>query len=225
MGTIDIGGKDGVTGWLRRHFLPRRDSPPAVPSGHLVETTECYIYLEDDSSQRLTFQMMPEEIMDAKSATWSPVAPVGRGEPYRIYQGSTPRVINLELQFFVSTDQGDGGTTDQVMAKVEWLRSLVYPEESGGLTLHPPVVVLLLGDFVSMRSVVHSVSVRYKAPWRSERPASGAPLETKNPDGSVTVDTPTVVEFRPHYVCVGLVFEEVSDIVPTSTQIRSRFLL
>lgn len=173
--------KGEVTGFFKKHFMPSRRPPPAIKGG-VYEMVEAHIHLDSDPSQRVAFQTMPDEIPDSKSANWNRISPWGRGEPYRVYSGSDSRTINLELEFFVSTDYLDEGTLDFLRSRVNFLRSLVYPESedaNSGIVTHPPVVWLLVGDLLNVRAVVTNCSVRWKGPWRT---ISEASVPAKPPD-------------------------------------------
>jgi hypothetical protein len=161
-----------------------------------VRYQNAYIALEEDTRQRLEFQMFPEEITDTKNAEWAAVPIIGRAEPYRVYASSGPRSISLTLHFFASTDQDDTGVPDDVLQAVAFLRSLVYPDLRDGIVIPPPVVLLIIGRTFDLRGIVESYSATYREPW----------------------ELPDIV---PHRAEVQLTIAEVNLIPPTSTQIRS----
>jgi hypothetical protein len=72
----------------------------------------------------------------------------------------------------VDTVGGPGGAGDAVIQAVSALRSLAYPDYSTArnFILPPSRVLLSLGDFLKMTSIVTSVSVTWQKPWRDGIP-------------------------------------------------------
>jgi hypothetical protein len=135
----------------------------------LAQTTaiERAFILDLESGQRLFFQNMPEEIAESKAANWNDTDILGRSEPLKAYGGSTARAVSLTLQFAASIDSGDGGTSSALLEKMRFVRSLVYPTYTE-LTTAPSKVLLSIGQWFKMVSIVRDVAVTYKRPWTEQ---------------------------------------------------------
>ena len=174
-----------------------------MPSfGFPVRTdSSAYILLEDSPSERLEFQVFPEELSETKAADWPSVPIIGRAEPYKVYASSGSRLFTFTLGFFASVDEADQGTEEGVMSSVRFLRSLVYPDEIQGVVTPPPLCRLIVGDTINSRVITTNVIITYKGPW-GLAPQSG----------ELTL---------PHRAEATVSFEEVNTVPPTSSQVRA----
>jgi hypothetical protein len=163
-----------------------------------------YIIHADNPSERLEFQIFPEEISMNKAAEYASVPVVGRSEPVRSYSSSGPKTFSFELQFVASVEQGDDGDTLYVLEKVAWLESLVYPEYENNLTFPPPVVFLMIGDAIQARCITTEVNPTYSGPWDVYESEHGS----------------TFNWISPMRATVSLTLEEVSLVPSSSSFIR-----
>jgi len=115
----------------------------------------------------IKFQYMPESIGENKSANWQYIDILGRSEPIRFYSSSGPRSINLCLTFHALSSR-----IDDVELKIRFLRSLVYPDyqasKSTNTPFPPPVILLKIGEWLKMRSIVTNISVNRSGPWEPD---------------------------------------------------------
>lgn len=137
------------------------------------------------STRLIRFHYMPESISESKSSIWKPVDILGRSEPIRFYSSSGIRKIDLTLMFHVreagivlsDTNLNDNTIgplvpdhENDIEINVRFLRSLVYPDYSDSARAAftpapPPVVLLKIGDWLFMRSIVTNVIVDRHGPW------------------------------------------------------------
>lgn len=139
----------------------------AIPGG-VATFRNAYIIHEDDPKQRLEWQIFPESISDNTPVEYTNTVIPGRSEPYRVYAHSGPRTLNFDLRFHVSVDAYDLGLPEHVKARVDWLRSLAYPQVVRGVVTHPPVVRIIVGDLINSRCIATSANVTYEGPWETD---------------------------------------------------------
>ena len=103
--------------------------------------------------QRLEFQYNPNDIVDEKSTAYATIKIPGLSHPRYQYVAGEPRKITFKLQFFKGP----------VKERVDWLRSLLYPEHEGTKLKSPPHRVLFLfGElYPGVECVVRQVKVRF----------------------------------------------------------------
>ena len=94
-----------------------------------------------------------EEITDEKGVNWAAIQIPGMSHPRYQYVSGQARKIALQLKFFKGP----------VKQKVDWLRSLAYPEHARTMLKNTPHrVVLIFGSlYPSLRCIVMSVKVKY----------------------------------------------------------------
>lgn len=212
------------------------------------EIQNAYIILDEvgiGPKPRLNFQLMPDSISDYKTANWGDINVIGRAEPYRVYANSTPRTFAFSLKFIASTSQGDAGVIAEVKNKVHFLQSLVYPTENAGIVDHPPVIFLIIGDFISSRCIAKTYNTRWSGPWETvssenanNDPSSGlldliprkigfsaAPLPVSfsipfaGSSAAEDAGGPLVLG-NPYVAETHIVFEEIINIPHNSKQVR-----
>ena len=111
-------------------------------------------YLVDaDTGERLEFQYNPNNISDEKSTSYAAIKIPGMSHPRYQYIAGEPRRIVFKIELF----------KDSVKQKVDWLRSLQYPEHAGSMLRNAPHrVVLIFGDlYPGVTCVVRMVKARY----------------------------------------------------------------
>jgi len=186
-----------------------------------LKTSLIQAYLRDldaprsDTSTTLVFGYIPEEFSESKTANWNLVDIPGRSEPIVGYVNSTVREFSLTLLFmagvgqskYVNAESGyvDTGTSVDdddaraVKKKVDWIRSLTYPDYDNPNFVRPPHRVLLcIGKLIKSVCVVSTVGVNYKAPWDENL-------------------LPLVAE-------VSLTLQEVNKVPPGYTEVRNGLL-
>jgi len=121
--------------------------------------TSAYIVDLDNPQDKLEFQFMPPEIEEDKIADWEHFTIIGRSEPVQGWGSSGPRTFNLTLRFIA----GDL-TPEEVKQKVDFCRSLVYPDYAANLT-PPPDLLLIVGKLFSSQVICKSYRTKYMSPW------------------------------------------------------------
>ena len=92
-------------------------------------------YLVDaDTGERLEFQYNPNSISDEKSTDYATIKIPGMSHPRYQYVAGEPRRIAFKVELFKGP----------VKQKVDWLRSLQYPEHAGTMLKNAPHRVLLI---------------------------------------------------------------------------------
>ena len=90
-------------------------------------------YLVDaDTGERLEFQYNPNSISDEKSTDYATIKIPGMSHPRYQYVAGEPRRIAFKVELFKGP----------VKQKVDWLRSLQYPEHAGTMLKNAPHRVL-----------------------------------------------------------------------------------
>jgi len=118
--------------------------------------------IREDNREAMNFASLQEEIQDDVTPNYVSKPILGRSEPLRFYANTGPRTIQLSMEFF-----GVADAFQDVQAKVNWIRALAYPRYLRNVSLGPPVVHLIMGQFLQMRAIVSSaVSVAWKAPFK-----------------------------------------------------------
>lgn len=132
------------------------------------QRNDMYLKIDPDYKQESKFadkllriQFTPAEISDSAAPSWTAVDVIGRSEPYQIFQSTSARKIAFPLDFYAQQ-----AVYDEVVKKVNWLRSLCYPVYEKGRTYPPPTLLLVWGElFTSLRVIVDSAAVTWKSPW------------------------------------------------------------
>lgn len=176
---------------------------------------DCFIALArfaEDPQQRIVFSYMPEGgFSDTKSANYEDILILGRQEPIRSYSSSSARAINFGLDFFATDD-----VLSDVLHRVEWLRSLVYPDVTDGpystmISKLPPVILLSVGLLYRMRAIVKSVNVTWMEPWGV--PAEGYSTEMTLPPLAGGV-------IAPMHAKVDMSIEEIDNLLAGGNPMR-----
>ena len=111
-------------------------------------------YLVDaDTGERLEFQYNPNSISDEKSTDYATIKIPGMSHPRYQYVAGEPRRIAFKVELFKGP----------VKQKVDWLRSLQYPEHAGTMLKNAPHRVLLIfGDlYPGVTCIVRQVKARF----------------------------------------------------------------
>jgi hypothetical protein len=82
--------------------------------------SNAFLVLDDDFSVGVEFQIFPQTIRERKSAVWANIPVLGRAEPVKVYDHSSPRSVDFQLAFFASVDEGDASvrTVDNERDKI-----------------------------------------------------------------------------------------------------------
>ena len=130
-----------------------------------VLSSEAFCYLIDlETSDRVSFQLMPESFGESKSANYDQIPILGRSLPYLGYANSSSRATSLTMQFHAL---GDPYTPQWVVQQVRFLESLVYPDYEGGFAYPPHRVMLVMGEAMGMVCVATNVTTGWLGhPWK-----------------------------------------------------------
>ena len=106
-----------------------------------------------ETRQRLEFQYNPNDVVDEKSTAYATIKIPGLSHPRYQYVAGEPRKISFQLRFFKGP----------VKDRVDWLRSLLYPDHEGAMLKNAPHRVLFLfGElYPGVECVVRQVKARY----------------------------------------------------------------
>jgi hypothetical protein len=128
------------------------------------------LLLVNDPHQRVMFDTWPD-IQDQKSSNWVMIPIIGRSEPIPVYQSSDARRINLKLRLAATASLNPLQGTSEVFemkGRLDFLKSLVYPDKKGSFHTHPPLVWLICGDHINVKAFANSVNVTYvDVPWEA----------------------------------------------------------
>lgn len=127
---------------------------PATPDEHAAQ---CFINAPS-IGLKVTFQFMPDEISDSKSANYSDTEIIGRSHPIKGYSSSGARTLSFTLQFYM-TDK-----SQNPLVTATALKSLCYPQYAGSVYPPPPVQVKI-GPNIGMWGVLTQCDITYRAPW------------------------------------------------------------
>ena len=177
-------------------------SPIPAIGGKLARA---YIVVEDDPDERLEFQLWPQDLSNQKVAEYNDFPIVARSEPVRVYSHSGPSIFNFTLMYVSSISPADDPALTDEQKKIlpaqaaNFLHALTYPRYKNGIAEAPPVVILIVGDYISARCITRSVNIGHGelCPW--------------------DVDT-----MLPMMMLGQIVLEEVNLVPPSYETIRSR---
>lgn len=163
LGSPALGGYKGNR--VQKHTLDHSD----------IAIKNAYLYDMDTTQEprKLIFDYVPDQINDEMAANYSATNIIGRSAPLQGYQDSGPRTFSIELKFHASLfgkeeDTFAGSTGyDAVKARVDWLRSLTYPDYSETYAKPPHRVLLVIGTLIKSICIVDNVNVTYRSPWDS----------------------------------------------------------
>lgn len=107
--------------------------------------------LEVDGIGEISFPSYPETFNDSRQANYSTQNPIGRSEPFQIYQNSGPRVVSVSFRMHREMYQ-DVTYVDKIVATVF---ACTYPlgQGSGHIT---PRVTLTIGNNCSITGIIDS---------------------------------------------------------------------
>jgi hypothetical protein len=182
---------------------------------------------------RIDFRYTFDSFDDTKSANYGEINVIGRSEPILGYSGSGPRIFNIPLIFAHAGATGAGGLGinpyqthwEEVIRPVWLVRSWLYPDYSNPMRPNvPPILLLVMGSWLSQRCVARSASVRYHGPWgRGRGIVKGEFGDNMYETGSIQFDMPIgfnggVDPFKarkdsmlPTWVEINIVLQEVMD--------------
>jgi hypothetical protein len=123
----------------------------------------CFIF-DQDSQDRVEFQLMPDTISESKNAVYNEVPILGRSLPLLGYSHSSSRQMGLSLQF-VSLNRTGKYSPQWVLHQVRWLESKVYPAYDNGYAFPPPRLIVVVGNAIGMQCTMSSVSTTWLGPW------------------------------------------------------------
>lgn len=148
--------------------------------------------IREDNREYIRFMSLQEEISDTVGAVYETLNIPGRSEPIRSYSYTTPRKIDLVMEFLASSD-----ALVDVRRNVKWLQSLVYPRYLRNIALPPTPIYVIIGPGLSIRGLVNGdISTVWKAPF-------------------------TLPDLLPQYAKVSFSVELLSGFPPGSVDIRN----
>jgi hypothetical protein len=126
----------------------------------MPQSAQLGVLIDLTGTGNTVFEYFPASVSEEKQADYGMVDVIARSEPVIGYAHSGVRTCNLEIMFVAySNVQAD------VVTKVDFVRSFVYPDYATGGPLPPHIAYLALGDILQMRCVCQSFKVDYDAPY------------------------------------------------------------
>lgn len=119
---------------------------------------ECYIR-NMITGTTSTFYVVPDEVSDSVTSNYESEEIRGRSSPIKGYNSTSARVVSYTLELH------DDYCKDGILATVNFLRALAYPNYGGTIT--PPRCYVRLGTMVAMQAVVTSVATTWQLPIRN----------------------------------------------------------
>lgn len=115
-------------------------------------------------------------ITESSQPEYARVGILNRPEQILTYIGTSNREVSLTFHYVAESgvEVSSANVASRALACKEfvvkpslWLDALKYPyvDPTTGITHAPPPVILVIGDLLSMRCVVTSCQVTWKAPW------------------------------------------------------------
>ena len=124
-------------------------SQPITALGSAVQG-KCYI---SDSNKIVYFPCFPDSYSDSHTASVTPQTPLGRSEPFQIYQNSGPRTVSVEFRM-----DREMARKNEIGQIVGFVQSLTYPTGSGTII---PRCTLVIGDNCYITGIVTDVSTNW----------------------------------------------------------------
>lgn len=112
---------------------------------------KCYL---TSSQGTIYFPCYPESYSDSHQASMASQTPLGRSEPFLIYQNSGPRTVNVSFRM----DREMTHVTD-IGAVVGYVQSMCYP--AGEYATIIPRCTLVIGNNCSITGVIQSVNTNW----------------------------------------------------------------
>lgn len=161
---------------LRDNFMQSQGRP--VPRDLFLgaysgvgDNVQHQVYIIISGIGTMYFPCFPESISDSNSANFSELNPIGRSEPFQIYQNSGPREVSVSF-----TMHKEMVHTTPIEILVNAIKSATYPlgRRSGGSTFNTsvingvdivPTVQLVIGNQVDITGVIKgNVSIKWYGP-------------------------------------------------------------
>ena len=112
---------------------------------------KCFLFSNAGSC---VFPCYPESYSDSHQASMASQTPLGRSEPFLIYQNSGPRTVNVSFRM----DREMTHITD-IGSVVGTVQSMCYPASGSGTII--PRVTLVIGSNCSITGVIQNVNTNW----------------------------------------------------------------
>lgn len=136
--------------------------------------------------QYIGISNLPNEISNSGlEPGWNEVEIIGRFAPYQVWGAPSTEEYSFELMFLAELD-----FYDDVVRKVEWLKSLKKPVIHEGVSYAPPPLIFVWGEFIYRRVLLKSADPTFSGPWSIDAPEGvvvGKPLYPMQASVSVTL--------------------------------------
>lgn len=116
---------------------------------------KCYIAIGSGNAQRTYyFPCFPEKFTDSRQANYTSQNPLGRSEPFQIYQNSGPRTVQVAFRMHreMLNDNVLGDKVNHIDTLVYAVQSATYPLDYGAHI--PPRVTLVLGNACTITGII-----------------------------------------------------------------------
>jgi hypothetical protein len=120
-----------------------------------TQVTQAMIIPMDGGGGPITLQWNPKLVAVNKTIRWQHLRVAGREQPFQQYGCGEPRMYTIHFELSAS-NRGKGYVKETVDSIMELTKPTV-----GGTVKRPPKCMLIMGSFINLTCIVHSVKVRH----------------------------------------------------------------
>lgn len=112
------------------------------------------------------FRFIVPEFDESVKANWDSTSVLGSSADVKGYNSTQSKSITISIDVAAGVHPYDvSNPVDKLIADIEFLQSLVYPDYSKAIVFPPPNVLLYLSTDKKLKGIVEDVSVQYKKPY------------------------------------------------------------
>lgn len=161
--SVENDGMDATQDTRVMH-MPRLTSV-GIPSGFMIGYASQYKCWISINGTTYYFPCYPESYSDSRTAHFTQQTPMGRSEPFQIYQNSGPRVVQVSFQMHVEMT-----CVTPIRDLVAAVQSAEYPLGNDRSSTIVPKVILKLGDSCYIEGIIaDSVNADWTGPLIDDR--------------------------------------------------------
>lgn len=108
---------------------------------------KCYMTVYGSTVFTIVFPCMPQSYSDSRTANYTSQNPLGRSEPFQIYENSGPRTVSVSFQMHREMTH-----TDPIEDVVKAVQAATYPIAWTGTI--PPKVRLVIGNACVIEGII-----------------------------------------------------------------------
>lgn len=113
------------------------------------------------------FKFHVPEFSEEVSATWDDITIIGRSVSVKAFNSTQSKSVTVDLTLAAGTGFYESGEDriGDMLADVDFVKSLEYPDYSKAIVFPPATVLLYLNPHIKFRGVVTQVRANYKKPY------------------------------------------------------------